>query len=102
MIRRPPRSTLFPYTTLFRSNVSFRWDDDGGLRTSQVRTATHTHPLTGEEVWFNQADAFHTRSEEHTSELQSRQYLVCRLLLEKKNYSARARSSCRRSGTPSR
>src|SRR3712207_7255975 len=84
MIRRPPRSTLFPYTTLFRSNVSFRWDDDGGLRTSQVRTATHTHPLTGEEVWFNQADAFHTRSEEHTSELQSRQYLVCRLLLEKK------------------
>ncbi len=40
--------------------VQFRWDDDGGLRTSQVRPATHTHPRTGEEVWFNQADAFHT------------------------------------------
>jgi len=41
-------------------NVRFRWDADGGLRTSQVRPATHTHPRTGEEVWFNQADAFHT------------------------------------------
>ena len=41
-------------------NVSFRWDEDGGLRTSTVRPATHAHPRTGEEVWFNQADAFHT------------------------------------------
>src|SRR3712207_7644348 len=93
MIRRPPRSTLFPYTTLFRSNAvlhnglgryeealaaataasAYRWDltfrnwslaelVEAGVRTQQTE-----------------------RSEEHTSELQSRQYLVCRLLLEKKN-----------------
>src|SRR6476620_12047663 len=62
MIRRPPRSTLFPYTTLFRSPTSWRWSwrrCPGSLLSSP-------------------------RSEEHTSELQSRQYLVCRLLLEKK------------------
>src|SRR3712207_8686607 len=85
MIRRPPRSTLFPYTTLFRSALAVERqhldsqplevgaecgssrhaeDDDVGLHTSRVDV----------------------RSEEHTSELQSRQYLVCRLLLEKKKY----------------
>src|SRR5258707_12866429 len=64
MIRRPPRSTLFPYTTLFRS-LCF------GQR----------HILASE---IYCADLPHSRSEEHTSELQSRQYLVCRLLLEKK------------------
>src|SRR2546429_3226128 len=87
MIRRPPRSTLFPYTTLFRS-----------------RTAWHVHPLgqtlivvfgtgrvqrwgepieeirPGDVIWFSPGE----RSEEHTSELQSRLHLVCRLLLEKK------------------
>src|SRR6476620_12152196 len=63
MIRRPPRSTLFPYTTLFRS----RWRDT--CRSSRARAARSRR-------WL--------RSEEHTSELQSRQYLVCRLLLEKK------------------
>src|ERR1035437_6613038 len=67
MIRRPPRSTLFPYTTLFRSGR----DPIAG----QQRSVDHArHPLCGI-----------ARSEEHTSELQSRQYLVCRLLLEKKN-----------------
>src|SRR2546430_8357571 len=83
MIRRPPRSTLFPYTTLFRSllpvlrgekKVCFAQtepdagSDPGGMRTTAVR------------------DGNHYRSEEHTSELQSQSNLVCRLLLEKKKY----------------
>src|SRR3712207_8434805 len=79
MIRRPPRSTLFPYTTLFRSNE---------LAVS-VMTARRDAGSRGDErpgkrgqLWVEH-DA--NRSEEHTSELQSRQYLVCRLLLEKKN-----------------
>src|SRR5258707_5678800 len=72
MIRRPPRSTLFPYTTLFRS-----------------RRTLHLAGL-GAILWFLPRDMLiyflvWLRSEEHTSELQSRQYLVCRLLLEKKN-----------------
>src|SRR3712207_8857657 len=91
MIRRPPRSTLFPYTTLFRSGSvcsGGRYDNLASLYTKQVLPGVGAslgvdrllaameklkHPwLTGQ------------RSEEHTSELQSRQYLVCRLLLEKK------------------
>src|SRR3712207_7475789 len=92
MIRRPPRSTLFPYTTLFRSRaatrVSFdRLDSDGCMSTNDTVTvlasgASGQTPAPAEFV-----DALTeacTRSEEHTSELQSRQYLVCRLLLEKK------------------
>src|SRR3712207_7728710 len=80
MIRRPPRSTLFPYTTLFRSPeigaCSRRREDGSLMKTSPLITSTTTRsPVTG--VAF-------PRSEEHTSELQSRQYLVCRLLLEKK------------------
>src|SRR3712207_7292864 len=93
MIRRPPRSTLFPYTTLFRSvpftrsipavgsvkaersssRMVLRWDPVPGAKRYRVEVAGTTgfvQPI---------------RSEEHTSELQSRQYLVCRLLLEKKN-----------------
>src|SRR3712207_7574037 len=65
MIRRPPRSTLFPYTTLFRSGCS----PASGSTRSSIASARSTR---------------RARSEEHTSELQSRQYLVCRLLLEKK------------------
>src|SRR5439155_3796452 len=76
LIRRPPRSTLFPYTTLFRSWVrgeGSRFPDrDGGLNPDPW-------PLTPPFVGLG-----HTRSEEHTSELQSRGHLVCRLLLEKK------------------
>src|SRR3712207_7639285 len=68
MIRRPPRSTLFPYTTLFRSE---RCDQLGCGRRVHGHGSWSGHP-------------FPDRSEEHTSELQSRQYLVCRLLLEKK------------------
>src|SRR5258707_10457096 len=73
MIRRPPRSTLFPYTTLFRSHKMVRRFTRG--RYQDQRYDQHHKQSPGESVF---------RSEEHTSELQSRQYLVCRLLLEKK------------------
>src|SRR3712207_8187591 len=74
MIRRPPRSTLFPYTTLFRSTGSF---------TSSDTLSMSSNPTTAKNVRavpFRMS--FRPRSEEHTSELQSRHYLVCRLLLE--------------------
>src|SRR3712207_7340251 len=79
MIRRPPRSTLFPYTTLFRSlaGVLVR----RGLRPGDV--VSFQLPNWHEAILVELACAY-GRSEEHTSELQSRQYLVCRLLLEKK------------------
>src|SRR2546422_2167906 len=78
MIRRPPRSTLFPYTTLFRSLASApRGGDEGGRRGSPRRSRTPR--LAGA-----RASRRFGRSEEHTSELQSRLHLVCRLLLEKK------------------
>src|SRR3989442_9414581 len=79
MIRRPPRSTLFPYTTLFRS---LRQPSDADLRRAQELIAEPVAPQD-----FLDDDAVSrrvTRSEEHTSELQSRPHLVCRLLLEKK------------------
>src|SRR3989449_4969780 len=88
MIRRPPRSTLFPYTTLFRSlgnhTLVFAAAVNGRLVEAQVLAAyvNQTHRLnwlTG----FSQ-EPYYYRSEEHTSELQSRLHLVCRLLLEKK------------------
>src|SRR3712207_9428663 len=76
MIRRPPRSTLFPYTTLFRSPLR----EPDITVVGQAGTMAEARPLLPE------ADValIDLRSEEHTSELQSRQYLVCRLLLEKK------------------
>src|SRR3712207_7228555 len=96
MIRRPPRSTLFPYTTLFRS---FRaWGEEmgrrgllrGGARLRPSSDAT-TVRVRDDEVLLSDGPFAESkeqmggyRSEEHTSELQSRQYLVCRLLLEKK------------------
>src|SRR3712207_8685512 len=85
MIRRPPRSTLFPYTTLFRSRAVERginWVDTAavyGLGHSEELVARALKGLSESER------PYVFRSEEHTSELQSRQYLVCRLLLEKKN-----------------
>src|SRR3712207_7684943 len=98
MIRRPPRSTLFPYTTLFRSQIP--WPLGGLLHArqpSRMKRAKSVPPIAHYRVTWEQADAllddaelegyeavFIDRSEEHTSELQSRQYLVCRLLLEKK------------------
>src|SRR3712207_8085760 len=92
MIRRPPRSTLFPYTTLFRS----RWETLTKLPTfaSIVADKVETDLGVDEGVSLGRA----MRSEEHTSELQSRQYLVCRLLLEKKQNKAitRISSPCHR------
>src|SRR2546430_13042606 len=84
MIRRPPRSTLFPYTTLFRSSSGERLGRDGSARPAGGGSA-RPGPGQGEQI----------RSEEHTSELQSQSKLVCRLLLEKKKKqtSNRKRSS---------
>src|SRR3712207_7057854 len=97
MIRRPPRSTLFPYTTLFRS-VQYEGqeeekvldtappeegeqviDPEVARKVTEIMIGNVTHGIAAKAALDNQ------RSEEHTSELQSRQYLVCRLLLEKKN-----------------
>src|SRR3712207_7341212 len=92
MIRRPPRSTLFPYTTLFRSG--WKVGDEvcallaGGGYATRVAVPAVQCMLRPRDVDLTTAaalpEAACTRSEEHTSELQSRQYLVCRLLLEKK------------------
>src|SRR3712207_8155222 len=86
MIRRPPRSTLFPYTTLFRSPARRaprrHRRSRGGEPTSRCRRPTSRTRWS--RTRRNRAAAPSRRSEEHTSELQSRQYLVCRLLLEKK------------------
>src|SRR3712207_7234444 len=101
MIRRPPRSTLFPYTTLFRSDVEIDTHitgilehESGALTTLLMSFDTWAATLPRIEVYGadgslsvpdpNYFDGDVRRSEEHTSELQSRQYLVCRLLLEKK------------------
>src|SRR3712207_8006799 len=89
MIRRPPRSTLFPYTTLFRSYPARRWVVERTLswlskcRAILVRYEKKAANYLG---LIKVACILLWRSEEHTSELQSRQYLVCRLLLEKKKY----------------
>src|SRR3712207_8768132 len=85
MIRRPPRSTLFPYTTLFRSNrvsgFSAAAASTFASATPRTTSVTSTTPRQRPS-----SSTTTTRSEEHTSELQSRQYLVCRLLLEKKKH----------------
>src|SRR3712207_8274695 len=88
MIRRPPRSTLFPYTTLFRSHARgdvYRLDVGLALRCG-VGERRGPHAVEGVHlhVLLHLGMLHNERSEEHTSELQSRQYLVCRLLLEKK------------------
>src|SRR3712207_7952307 len=91
MIRRPPRSTLFPYTTLFRSHVARlpreqtavfmkEYLESGGALAPVVEWLG----LVGSVLRATRGGSPRSRSEEHTSELQSRQYLVCRLLLEKK------------------
>src|SRR3712207_8272568 len=96
MIRRPPRSTLFPYTTLFRSRGAAglrvagcaRPDATGRVVRRGVRVVDR---LRGVPARAHQGSA---RSEEHTSELQSRQYLVCRLLLEKKKVDVPSQTAC--------
>src|SRR3712207_8970339 len=98
MIRRPPRSTLFPYTTLFRSaraqvarehaRLEGLVEDDGAAPEEAFVRAEPSDKLNGH------------RSEEHTSELQSRQYLVCRLLLEKKQKLGEDRIPVRTEGRP--
>src|SRR3712207_7488282 len=91
MIRRPPRSTLFPYTTLFRSSIPELGRIEARTHPVVLLTSNNTRELTEAlkrrclYLWLDYPDLDHElRSEEHTSELQSRQYLVCRLLLEKK------------------
>src|SRR5439155_18760315 len=86
MIRRPPRSTLFPYTTLFRS------------RRSPVQLGGYRGHVRGEERGDHEA-APERRSEEHTSELQSRGHLVCRLLLEKKKTQLQSQAHPKRSNS---
>src|SRR2546427_9626592 len=84
MIRRPPRSTLFPYTTLFRSPLLRPTNHPGVGRTMTLHVQEFAGP-SAEWDRFVRAQPHWTRSEEHTSELQSQSNLVCRLLLEKKN-----------------
>src|SRR3712207_6958454 len=90
MIRRPPRSTLFPYTTLFRSArlMPIMCSTEAGRRSRHRRDAEARVPAAlarARETEPPTRSITRSRSEEHTSELQPRQYLVCRLLLEKKN-----------------
>src|SRR3712207_7665058 len=96
MIRRPPRSTLFPYTTLFRSSVLQKEQRGTGAAVRVALEALEGEeegvllvvngdgPLISDRTLGELVERHRSRSEEHTSELQSRQYLVCRLLLEKK------------------
>src|SRR2546430_6025706 len=85
MIRRPPRSTLFPYTTLFRSPVADAGGADRGAVAGDHAAAGHGRDLRGDvSLVAHDPDLLDQRSEEHTSELQSQSNLVCRLLLEKK------------------
>src|SRR3712207_8559558 len=88
MMRRPPRSTLFPYTTLFRSVVGHRLDVPvevgGDGQPAGVAEVGEVEPVEAPRPVRHPVLARPVRSEEHTPELQSRQYLVCRLLLEKK------------------
>src|SRR3712207_7941965 len=90
MIRRPPRSTLFPYTTLFRSCVSVEtyplnnYHPNNNILGSKFTVVSLTYTSIFSPICDSIVSNILDRSEEHTSELQSRQYLVCRLLLEKK------------------
>src|SRR3989442_7040813 len=91
MIRRPPRSTLFPYTTLFRSVMLeyYNWTTLNDM-TPTILKMKQLNPDVVHHIGFgNDAVLFWRRSEEHTSELQSRPHLVCRLLLEKKKINHR-------------
>src|SRR3712207_7657477 len=85
MIRRPPRSTLFPYTTLFRS-IAYQAGRSIYPKEVEMDSLTRNRQRDVYNLYYAAGRKYiDSRSEEHTSELQSRQYLVCRLLLEKKN-----------------
>src|SRR3712207_7136535 len=90
MIRRPPRSTLFPYTTLFRSLPTITIVDISHISKSIFSKVITNFSMFSLPAFFTMPTGvffdLYSRSEEHTSELQSRQYLVCRLLLEKKKF----------------
>src|SRR5258708_28469402 len=96
MIRRPPRSTLFPYTTLFRSRYLRPRDAHVGCRAGRIGMPCGLHlwltriPETTKSQRAPTRKSWRRRSEEHTSELQSPDHLVCRLLLEKKTYNTTA------------
>src|SRR3712207_9532660 len=94
MIRRPPRSTLFPYTTLFRSPAPGRSRHRGPSKQRRPGPAPRrpSPGRVGHPLRLVQQPLVARRSEEHTSELQSRQYLVCRLLLEKKKKTSNHRT----------
>src|SRR3712207_8109381 len=102
MIRRPPRSTLFPYTTLFRSHVKVSFEtpeytaNADGIGMLRILEAVRLLGLTKKTKIYqaSTSELYGLRSEEHTSELQSRQYLVCRLLLEKKKQQKKCRITC--------
>src|SRR2546422_2662851 len=100
MIRRPPRSTLFPYTTLFRSDGKIKFNLLGiELRVATIPTAGGVEDVVLRILAAGKPLPVEKRSEEHTSELQSRLHLVCRLLLEKKK---QARLGARRTRTEHR
>src|SRR5260370_20456782 len=101
MIRRPPRSTLFPYTTLFRSDIVglYLSPPDRALvlcvdEKSQIQALDRTQPLLPMRSGHPEAHRQERRSEEHTSELQSHLNLVCRLLLEKKKHIRNDEQAC--------
>src|SRR5260370_24178369 len=100
MIRRPPRSTLFPYTTLFRSQLRARQDGRG--RAARVGGAASRRPRRGARPARRGPALQQARSEEHTSELQSHLNLVCRLLLEKKKTTNTQLEICAQQSPPHR
>src|SRR3989442_6026313 len=101
MIRRPPRSTLFPYTTLFRSTLAVRRDAhfDRSVQGRHLDLASQDGLPGGDRQLQLDVAAVFKRSEEHTSELQSRPHLVCRLLLEKKKNPSAGASNPSLNGT---
>src|SRR3712207_8234089 len=99
MIRRPPRSTLFPYTTLFRS-MTIDWVKENNLLVFETITGSKAYGLDTPTSDTDIRGVYVVRSEEHTSELQSRQYLVCCLLLEKKRTCDSAHRICSDCNSP--
>src|SRR5258708_20672616 len=100
MIRRPPRSTLFPYTTLFRSDFIRPQEHRRRDREAEGLSGPYADCVMRSLHWLTMKRAHDARSEEHTSELQSPDHLVCRLLLEKKKRTINVVPSCTATITP--